>query len=225
MDVRNGQYRATQTEITGLGSPPGNEGWSGREGQLPGSLGTKVRLTLVGELRDIRPLGSCQLGRGLGSHWAPDTQAFPSLWSLTKTDRGQNDRECLNRTEGVLGSGSRLVPISTVEMDGSSWSVVPPRSRARRNGRGMRSAGGIRPYPPGMKNEPMAGEGRTDVIPLSVEAEEFSPEIKLLSQVAVRARLDGSIDDLPSRTRPGKIIRRRDAVGSTTAVDGAAVFI
>ena len=28
-------------------------------------------------------------------------------------------------------------------------------------------AGGIRPYPPGMKNEPMAGEGRTDVRPLS----------------------------------------------------------
>ena len=30
--VRKGQYRATQTERTGLESPPGNEGWSGREG-------------------------------------------------------------------------------------------------------------------------------------------------------------------------------------------------
>ena len=64
----------------------------------------------------------------------------------------------------------------------------------------MRPAGGIRPCPPGMKNEPMAGEGRTDVRPLSVEAEEFSPEIKLLSRVAARAKSDGSIDELPSRT-------------------------
>ena len=102
----------------------------------------------------------------------------PQLVSQSKTDRGRNDSECLDRTEGVLGSGSRLVPISPVEMDGSSWSVVPPRPRARRNGRGMRLAGGIRPCPPGMKNEPMAGEGRTDVRPLSVEAEELSPEFK-----------------------------------------------
>ena len=95
---------------------------------------------------------------------------------------------------------ARLVPISPVEMDGSSWPVVPPRSRARRNGRGMRPAGGIRPCPPGMKNEPMAGEGRPDTRPLSVEAEEFSPEFESLSRVAARARSDGSIDDLPSRT-------------------------
>ena len=90
------------------------------------------------------------------------------------------------------------MPISPVEMDGSSWSVVSPRSRARRKGRGMRTAGGIRP--PGMKNEPLAGEGRTDARPLSVEAEELSPELKSLSRVAARARSDGSIDDLPSRT-------------------------
>ena len=43
--------------------------------------------------------------------------------------------------------------------------------------------------------------------------------------MAARARSDSSIDDLPSWTGPGKIIRRRDAVGSTTAVDGAAVLI
>ena len=108
---------------------------------------------------------SCQLpvGRGLVSHWAPDTQAFPSLGSQSQTDRGRNDRACLDSSERVLGSGSKLVPISPVEKEGSSWSVVPPRSKDRRNGRGMRPAGESRPCPPGMKNEPMAGEGRTYV--------------------------------------------------------------
>ena len=110
---------------------------------------------------------------------------------------------------------------SPVERDGSSWSVVPTRSRVRKNRRGMRPAGGIRPCPPEMNNNPIAGEGKTAAIPLSVELEEFSPETKSMSRVAARERSDGGIDDLPSRTGPGKIIRRRDAVGLTTAVDGA----
>ena len=146
-------------------------------------------------------------GARAGISLAPDTHAFLSLGGQSQTDRGRNDRECLDRTEGVLGNGSQLGPISPVEMDGNSWSVVPPRSKAQRNGRGMRPAGGSRPCPPGMKNEPMAGEGRIDVRPLSVKAEEFSPEIKSLSQMAARAKSDGSIDELPSRTGPGKNIR------------------
>ena len=36
---------------------------------------------------------------------------------------------------------------------------------------------------------------------------------------------DGSIDELPSRTGLGNIIRRREAVGSTTALEGAAALI
>ena len=63
VDVRNGQYRATRTERTGLGSPPGNEEWSGWEVQPPGSSGIKARLTLVGEWDDVRHLGSCRWGR------------------------------------------------------------------------------------------------------------------------------------------------------------------
>ena len=42
VDVQNGQYRATWTDGTGLGSTPGNEGWSGWEGQPPGPSGIKV---------------------------------------------------------------------------------------------------------------------------------------------------------------------------------------
>ena len=72
VDVRNGQNRATQTERTGLGSPPGNEGSSGREGQPPGSSGIKVRLTLVGELGDSARLataGGAWAGISLGPSW------------------------------------------------------------------------------------------------------------------------------------------------------------
>ena len=32
VDVGNGQYRASRTDVTGLRATPGNEGWSGREG-------------------------------------------------------------------------------------------------------------------------------------------------------------------------------------------------
>ena len=148
VDVRNGQYRATRFDGTGLGSPP------------------------VGELevgRDVRPLGSCRWGAG----WDLTGLRTPVI-GQSKTDRGRNDRELLDRTEGVLGSGNRLVPISSVEMEGSSWSVVPPVSRARKNRRGMRPAGGIRQCPPRVKNGPTDGEGKTQAIPLSVEAEEFS---------------------------------------------------
>ena len=35
VEVRNGQYQALRTDGTGLASYPGNEGWSGRERQLP----------------------------------------------------------------------------------------------------------------------------------------------------------------------------------------------
>ena len=91
------------------------------------------------------------VGHGRGSHWAPDTQPFPPLGGRSQTDHGQNGGECLDRTDGVLGSGSQLVPISSVEMDGGSWSVVPPRSKAQRMGGGMRPARGSRPCPPGGK--------------------------------------------------------------------------
>ena len=42
VDVRNGQYRASRTDVTGLRSSPGNEGWSGLEGQPPGPSGIEV---------------------------------------------------------------------------------------------------------------------------------------------------------------------------------------
>ena len=67
VDVRNGQYQATQTDGTRLGSTPGNEGWSGREGQPSGPSEFEVQLTLAGELLvrgDASRLGSCRWSVG-----------------------------------------------------------------------------------------------------------------------------------------------------------------
>ena len=64
----------------------------------------------------------------------------------------------------------------------------------------------------------------TQVTPLSVEAREFSPRTESKSRVVNRVRLDEGIDDLLSRTGPKKIVKRRDAVGLNTAVDGAATL-
>ena len=79
VDVRNGQYRVTWTDGTGLGSHPGNEAWSGGEGQPPGSSGIKVRLTPVGELGvrgDVRLLGSYRWSTGWDLHGLRTTRLF-----------------------------------------------------------------------------------------------------------------------------------------------------
>ena len=62
VDVRNGQYRATRTDGTGLGSTPGNEGWSGREGI--GDQGTTDPGGVVGGSRS-QPVWQLLVGRGL----------------------------------------------------------------------------------------------------------------------------------------------------------------
>ena len=100
-----------------------------------------------------QPAWQLPVGCGLGPHWASNTQAFPPLGSHSTKDRVQNERKLLDRTEGVLGSGIPMVPISLVEMDRGSLSVVPQVSGARRHRRGMRPAGGIRPVPQRVKNE------------------------------------------------------------------------
>ena len=56
-------------------------------------------------------------------------------------DRGRNERKLLDHTEGVLGSGNPMWPVSLVGMDRGSLLVVPQVSGARRHRRGMRPAG------------------------------------------------------------------------------------
>ena len=58
----------------------------------------------------------------------------------------------------------------------------------------------------------------------SVEAEEFSLGFGLKNRVTAGAGSDGSRDFLPSRTGPGSIIIRCDAVVPTTAEAGAAAL-
>ena len=63
MNVRNGQHRTSRTDVTGLRSTPGNEGWSGREGQPPGPSGIEMRLTTLGEGGPVRtPAGLAGAG-------------------------------------------------------------------------------------------------------------------------------------------------------------------
>ena len=44
----------SRTDVTGLRSTPGNEGWSEREGQPPGPSGIEMRLTPAGEVGSER---------------------------------------------------------------------------------------------------------------------------------------------------------------------------
>ena len=64
-----------------------------------------------------------------------------------------------------------MVPVSTFGMDGGSLPVVPQVSRARRHGRGMRPAGGSRPFPQRKINDLTDEREKTEVRPISVEAE------------------------------------------------------
>ena len=109
------------------------------------------------------------------------------------------------------------MPISPVGMDGGSLPVVPQVSGARRHRRGMRPAGGGRPFPQRVKNELTDEGGNNEVRPLSVEAEEFSLGTRPKNRVTARAGSDDGRMGLPSilnRTRK-YIVIRCDAVVPT----------
>ena len=146
------------------------------------------------------------------------------MGSQPKTVRGGGDKELLGRTDEVVASGNRVVPICPIEMEGGPWSVVPSVSRSRKNRREMRPAAEVRPCPPKVMDGPKEGVKKTQVRPLSVEAGEFSPKTESKARVATRARVDKGLDDFLSRTGPGEILNRRDAVELTTAVAGAATL-
>ena len=60
IDMLNGRYRASQIRGDGRNYTPGKVGWSGREGQLPGSSETVVQLTPGGGGGERRVLGGRQ---------------------------------------------------------------------------------------------------------------------------------------------------------------------
>ena len=91
VDVRGGQYQAVWPGGTREWSPPGNEVWSGREGQPLGSSGTREQLTPAGEsvfLGEASRHGSCRWGvsmapvglraRKLFRHWGATLHKYMS---------------------------------------------------------------------------------------------------------------------------------------------------
>ena len=73
--------------------------------------------------RRRQPAWQLLVGRGLEPHWTSNTQAFPPLGSHSTKDRGRNERKLLDRTEGVLGGGNPMLPVSPVGMDRGPLSV------------------------------------------------------------------------------------------------------
>ena len=63
--------------------------------------------------------------------------------------------------------------------------------------------------------------GNNRMVPLSVEAEEFSLKIVLTIRVPTGEGSDGSKNGVPSREIPEGVVGRSKAVVSTTAVAGA----
>ena len=123
------------------------------------------------------------VGRGLGPGRASSTQAFPPLGSHPMEAHGQDNRKLPGRTKVVLGSRNPIVPISLVGMDRGSSSVVPQVSGARKYGRGMRPVGGNRRFPQRVKDKLTEEGENTRMVPLSVDAKEFSlrtvPKIRI----------------------------------------------
>ena len=111
---------------------------------------------------------------------------------------------------------------SPIRLDRGSLSVVPPVSGARKHGRGMRPAGGDRRSLQGGKDEHMVVREKIGVLPLSVEAEEFSVRTVPKIRVPTGEGSVGSGNCVPSRGVHGGVVGRSGTVLSTTAVAGAA---
>ena len=94
--------------------------------------------------------------------------------------------------------------------------MVPPVSGARKDGRSdvsdMRS----------VASDGLVLWGNKGVVPLSVEAEEFSLKTGLKDRVPTGEGSDVSENSVPSRESPEGVVGRSDVVVSTTAVAGAA---
>ena len=95
VDVRNGQYRASRIRGDGRNYTPGKVGWSGREGQPPGSSETIVQLTPGGGGRVLgarQPARQQPVGCVRESRWTPNAQGFPTVGSHSPVDDGRRER-------------------------------------------------------------------------------------------------------------------------------------
>ena len=102
VDVRNGQYRATRTERTGLGSPPGNEGWSGREGHWEASPRRIVNGMIESVWTALK--GCC----GVGANWCRSLQSrwmeAPGRWFPEVQSSKEWEGDAAGRRESAMSS-------------------------------------------------------------------------------------------------------------------------
>ena len=93
VDVRNGQYRASRIRGDGRNYYPGKGGWSGREGQPPGSSKIVMLLTRGGGASSG---GGALAGVATAGVWCTRksrwTQGFPALGSHSPADGGRGER-------------------------------------------------------------------------------------------------------------------------------------
>ena len=125
----DGQSRVKRTGGTRTWSPLGNEAWSGREGQPPGSSGTKVRLTPAGESAVRGEASQLPVGSGPGPGWASSMQTFPPLGSQPAEIHGQDSRKLPVLAKSVLGGRSDCAGLS--DRDGRGLIVGSPPSVRR----------------------------------------------------------------------------------------------
>ena len=208
VNMNNGQYRATRIGKTSTDFP-GNEEWSGREGQPPGPSEIKAPLTLVGG--SVGPSNGTQwrmpAGRNKGRHWAADSQEFPGLGTPSST--------VWNTKESNCSAGP-----STAEMD--RLPTASPTPVFRKSDRGMRPAQEIRPTPHKDIIERIRGVMKTIAMPLSVLADNFTPRKTSRKSTTSRVPTDSELDRSLSRTGPGKIENPHDIIEIDTAMIGAA---
>ena len=92
-----------------------------------------------------QPIWGSPVGHVHGSGWSSSMQAFPPFGSHPPVFPSgiykQDNRRMPALAQPVLGQRDRVVPDSPIGMGGSSPSLVPPVSGARRPRRGMRPAG------------------------------------------------------------------------------------
>ena len=176
---------------------------------------------VVGSRRH-QPAWQLPVGRGVGTHWTSIEQAFPPLGATPQRIVDGMNESCWTALKGCWEPNGASLYV----WDGWRFSAGGPLGvrELGDTGRGMRPAGGSRPFPQRKINDLTDERDNTAVRPLSVEAEEFSLGTGPKNRVTTGAGSDGGGDFLPSRTGAGSMVIQCDAAVSTAAEAGAAAL-
>ena len=151
----------------------------------------------------------------------PKYTGFSALGGHSATDCRRHERPLLDDIEEVLGSGTPMVPISTLEMGGGP---VATQGRAvGKHRRGIRPAEAGRPSTQKSIVDLPKERENAAARPLSVGAPEFSPGPGPQTRVTAGADSDGGNSpsySLDSRSRMG----RGNAAVPTTAEAGTVAL-